>query len=109
MGLGARATAYPRELSGGQKQRVAIARALAMEPRGLLCDEITSALAPELRHEVVSALESLRKDGLMLPLVTHELGFARRLADGRIAETGPTADVLDSPQTKRAQRFLRLL
>ena len=116
VGLGARATAYPRELSGGQKQRVAIARALAMEPRGLLCDEITSALDPELRHEVVSVLESLRKDGLMLLLVTHELSFARRLADrvlvladGEIAETGPTAEVLDHPQSERAQRFLRLL
>ena len=116
VGLGARATAYPRELSGGQKQRVAIARALAMEPRGLLCDEITSALDPELRHEVVSVLESLRKDGLMLLLVTHELGFARRLADrvlvladGEIAETGPTAEVLDRPQSERARRFLRLL
>src|SRR5205807_5260438 len=81
VGLADRADFYPRQLSGGQKQRVAIARALAMQPRGLLCDEITSALDPELKHEVLEVLEDLRKDGLTLLVVTHEIGFARRAAD----------------------------
>lgn len=116
VGLGDRAGAYPRELSGGQKQRVAIARALAMEPRGLLCDEITSALDPELKCEVLAVLEDLRRDGLTLLLVTHEIGFARRaadrvvvLADGCVAEEGPPEDVLDHPQAARTQRFLSRL
>src|SRR6185312_8423833 len=81
VGLGDRAGAYPRQLSGGQKQRVAIARALAMAPRGLLCDEVTSALDPELKYEVLRVLEDLRRDGLTLLMVTHEIGFARRAAD----------------------------
>jgi polar amino acid transport system ATP-binding protein len=113
VGLADRADAYPRELSGGQKQRVAIARALAMEPRGLLCDEITSALDPELKGEVLSVLEDLKRDGLTLIVVTHEIGFARRTADrivvldeGRVIEEGPPSRVLDSPQTPRTQRFL---
>ncbi len=96
VGLADRADAYPQELSGGQKQRVAIARAMAMEPRGLLCDEITSALDPELKSEVLGVLEDLKRDGLTLIIVTHEIGFARRaadrvvvLADGRIIEDGP--------------------
>ena len=76
VGLEDRARAYPSELSGGQKQRVAIARAMAMEPRGLLCDEITSALDPELKNEVLVVLESLKREGLTLILVTHEIGFA---------------------------------
>jgi polar amino acid transport system ATP-binding protein len=114
VGLAERAGAYPRQLSGGQKQRVAIARALAMEPRGLLCDEITSALDPELKNEVLSVLEDLKREGLTLVMVTHEIGFARRaadrvvvLADGRIVEDGTPAQVLDDPQTARAQLFLR--
>ncbi len=114
VGLGDRADAYPRELSGGQKQRVAIARALAMEPRGLLCDEITSALDPELKHEVLGVLEELRAEGLALIVVTHELGFARRSADrivvldgGRVIEDGPPGQVFEQPQTERAQRFFR--
>ncbi len=114
VGLGDRADAYPRQLSGGQKQRVAIARALAMEPRGLLCDEITSALDPELKHEVLGVLEDLRREGISLLMVTHEIGFARRaadrvvvLADGRIIEEGPPRQVLDQPQTPRTQTFLR--
>lgn len=101
VGLSDRAHAYPRELSGGQKQRVAIARALAMEPRGLLCDEITSALDPDLKAEVLAVLEGLRKDGMTLILVTHELAFARRAADrvivledGRVTEDGAPAKVL---------------
>lgn len=106
--------AWPRQLSGGQKQRVAIARALAMQPRGLLCDEITSSLDPELKHEVLMVLEDLKRDGLTLILVTHELGFARRaadrvvvLCDGRILEDGPPAAVLDNPRTERMQTFLQ--
>ena len=114
VGLGDRCDAYPRQLSGGQKQRVAIARALAMQPRGLLCDEITSALDPELKHEVLEVLEDLRRDGLTLFVVTHEIGFARRaadrvlvLADGKIIEEGPPAEVIDQPKTPRTQQFLR--
>jgi len=114
VGLGDRADAYPRQLSGGQKQRVAIARALAMEPRGLLCDEITSSLDPELKNEVLEVLEDLKRDGMTLIMVTHEIGFARRaadrvivLADGKIVEEGPPSQVLDQPQTARTQLFLR--
>ncbi|HEV3117551.1 MAG TPA: amino acid ABC transporter ATP-binding protein [Gemmataceae bacterium] len=114
VGLGDRAAAYPRQLSGGQKQRVAIARALAMEPHGLLCDEITSALDPELKNEVLSVLEDLKRDGMTLLMVTHEIGFARRaadrvvvLADGRIIEDGPPSQVIDKPQVERTQAFLR--
>ncbi len=114
VGLEDRAAAYPCELSGGQKQRVAIARAMAMEPRGLLCDEITSALDPELKSEVLVVLESLKREGLTLVLVTHEIGFAKRaadrvvvLADGKIIEDGPPRQVIDSPQAPRTQQFLR--
>ena len=114
VGLEDRAQAYPSELSGGQKQRVAIARALAMEPRGLLCDEITSALDPELKHEVLAVLEALKRDGLTLILVTHEIGFAKRaadrvvvLADGRIVEDGPPQQVIESPKASRTRQFLR--
>lgn len=113
VGLADRADAYPRQLSGGQKQRVAIARALAMEPRGLLCDEITSALDPELKNEVLQVLEDLKRDGMTLITVTHEIGFARRaadrvvvLADGRVIEEGPPCQVIDQPQTPRTQLFL---
>ena len=113
VGLGDRADAYPQQLSGGQKQRVAIARAMAMAPRGLLCDEITSALDPELKSEVLAVLEDLKRDGLTLILVTHEIGFARRaadrvvvLADGRIIEQGTASQVLDDPQMPRTKQFL---
>lgn len=113
VGLADHSGAYPQELSGGQKQRVAIARAMAMEPRGLLCDEITSALDPELKSEVLSVLESLKRDGLTLILVTHEMGFARRaadrivvLADGKIVEDGPPGQVLDAPRMPRTRQFL---
>ena len=113
VGLADHCEAYPQELSGGQKQRVAIARALAMEPRGLLCDEITSALDPELKSEVLAVLESLKRDGLTLILVTHEMGFAHRaadrivvLADGKIIEDGPPGQVLDDPQMPRTKQFL---
>ena len=114
VGMASHANAFPQQLSGGQKQRVAIARALAMEPRGLLCDEITSALDPELKNEVLSVLEDLKRDGLTLILVTHEIGFARRaadrvvmLCDGRILEEGPPGDVLDHPRTERMATFLK--
>jgi len=113
VGLGDRCDAWPDQLSGGQKQRVAIARALAMQPRALLCDEITSALDPELKGEVLDVLEDLRRDGLTLLLVTHEIGFARRaadrvvvLADGAVIEEGTPAEVLDRPRSPRTQRFL---
>jgi polar amino acid transport system ATP-binding protein len=113
VGLDGHAHAYPLQLSGGQKQRVAIARAMAMEPRGLLCDEITSALDPELKSEVLNVLEDLKRDGLTLILVTHEIGFARRaadrvvvLADGGIVEDGTPSQVLDHPQMPRTRQFL---
>jgi polar amino acid transport system ATP-binding protein len=113
VGLGDRADFYPRQLSGGQKQRVAIARALAMEPRGLLCDEITSALDPELKNEVLAVLADLKQDGMTLLMVTHEIGFARRaadrvavLAEGRVIEAGPPSQVIDNPQTPRTRQFL---
>lgn len=113
VGLGARSHAYPHQLSGGQKQRVAIARALAMEPRGLLCDEITSALDPELKGEVLDVLEDLKREGMTLLMVTHEIGFARRAADrvvvlagGKIVENGPPSQVIDAPQTERTKTFL---
>lgn len=113
VGLEYRAKAFPAQLSGGEKQRVAIARALAMEPKGLLCDEITSALDPELKWEVLEVLADLKREGLTLIVVTHEVGFARRvadrvciLADGRILEEGPPAQVLAHPQIPRVQQFL---
>ncbi len=113
IGLGDRADAYPRQLSGGQKQRVAIARALAMEPRGLLCDEITSALDPELKYELLGVLRELRGEGLSIVMVTHEIGFARRaadrvvvLADGKVVEQGPAAEVIDCPREPRTRTFL---
>jgi ABC-type polar amino acid transport system ATPase subunit len=113
VGLEDRACHFPRQLSGGQKQRVAIARALAMEPKGLLCDEITSALDPRMKKEVLSVLTELKQQGLTLVMVTHEIGFARRAADhvvllagGRVAEEGPPEQVLDAPQTEVARQFL---
>lgn len=114
VGMSGHLHAYPGQLSGGQKQRVAIARALAMEPRGLLCDEITSALDPELKHEVLRVLEDLKRDGLTLLLVTHEMGFARKaadrvvvLCDGKILEDGTPTEVLDNPRTERMKMFLQ--
>ena len=114
VGLADRAQDHPRQLSGGQKQRVAIARALAMQPRGLLCDEITSALDPELKQDVLDVLLRLKGEGMTLLMVTHEIGFARRAADrvvlmaeGQVIEEGPPADVLSAPQTARARQFLQ--
>jgi ABC-type polar amino acid transport system ATPase subunit len=116
VGLEGHADHYPRQLSGGQKQRVAVARALAMEPRGLLCDEITSALDPELKCEVLDVLVDLKRDGLTLLLVTHEIGFARKAADrvvvlagGRIIEEGPPEQVIDQPRTERSRQFFSRL
>jgi polar amino acid transport system ATP-binding protein len=113
VGLGDRAGAYPRQLSGGQQQRVAIARALAMRPAVLLFDEPTSALDPELVGEVLAVIEDLASSGTTMVVVTHEVGFARRVADqvvfmdaGRVVESGPPEQVLDDPQHERTRAFL---
>ncbi|MBP6713534.1 MAG: amino acid ABC transporter ATP-binding protein [Aliarcobacter sp.] len=104
---------YPESLSGGQKQRVAIARSLAMSPKVLLCDEITSALDPELVGEVLKVLETLAKEGMTLILVTHEMNFARDIGDrvifmhqGKVWETGSSDEVFANPQTPELQNFL---
>lgn len=104
---------YSNSLSGGQKQRVAIARSLAMSPKILLCDEITSALDPELVGEVLKVLETLAKDGMTLILVTHEMNFARDIGDrvvfmhqGKVWETGPSDEVFANPKTPELQNFL---
>jgi ABC-type polar amino acid transport system ATPase subunit len=116
VGLGDKLDEYPERLSGGQQQRVAIARALAMDPRVLLFDEVTSALDPELVKEVLDAMRELAGEGMTMIVVTHELGFAREVADrivfmdeGRIVEEGPPARVLDEPREERTQRFLGLV
>jgi polar amino acid transport system ATP-binding protein len=113
VGLAEKFDAWPDQLSGGQQQRVAIARALAMEPSVMLCDEITSALDPELVGEVLKVVESLAEDGMTLLMVTHEMAFARKVSDrvvfmhaGRIHEMGPPADIFGAPQTPELQRFL---
>jgi len=113
VGMAERAEAFPRELSGGERQRVAIARALAMEPSALLGDEITSALDPERKWEVVETLAKLKAEGLTMLLVTHEVALARRLADrvlllaeGKVVEEGSPGELLDSPRTPELQRFL---
>jgi len=112
--LSARADAYPSKLSGGQQQRVAIARALALEPRVLLCDEITSALDPEMVGEVLDVVAELARGGMTMMLVTHEMGFARQAADrvlfmheGRISEQGTAAELLDAPRTAPLQQFVQ--
>ena len=113
VGLAEKAQSYPSQLSGGQQQRVAIARALAMEPAVLLCDEITSALDPELTGEVLKVIEGLARNGMSMILVTHEMGFARKVADqvvfmdeGRVVEAGAPDDLFERPQSPRLQRFL---
>ncbi|GGK91026.1 polar amino acid transport system ATP-binding protein [Curtobacterium luteum] len=113
VGLGDRAGARPRQLSGGQQQRVAIARALALEPSVVLLDEPTSALDPELVGEVLGVIRSLADSGTTLVIVTHEVAFAREVADhvvfldhGRIVEQGPPAQVIDTPQHARTRDFL---
>ncbi len=116
VGLEAKFDAYAEQLSGGQQQRVAIARALAMEPAVLLCDEITSALDPELVGEVLRVVEGLAADGMTLMMVTHEMNFARKVADrvvfmhaGRIHEIGPPAALFGAPQTPELRQFLSAL
>ncbi|KRC10096.1 amino acid ABC transporter ATP-binding protein [Hydrogenophaga sp. Root209] len=113
VGLGEKFDAFPDQLSGGQQQRVAIARALAMQPSVLLCDEITSALDPELVGEVLRVVESLADEGMTLLMVTHEMGFARKVSDrvifmheGRVHEMGPPAKLFGSPETPELQQFL---
>lgn len=113
VGLADKATAYPRQLSGGQQQRVAIARALALEPKLLLFDEPTSALDPELVGEVLDVIKDLADQGTTMIVVTHEIGFAREVADtvvfmddGRIVEQGPPSQVLDAPRHERTKAFL---
>ncbi|MGS0891268.1 ABC transporter permease subunit [Burkholderia stagnalis] len=113
VGLADKADAYPRQLSGGQQQRVAIARALALRPKVLLFDEPTSALDPELVNEVLDVIKELARSGTTLVIVTHEIGFAREVADnvlfmerGRVVEAGPPAVVLDAPTHPRTRAFL---
>ncbi len=113
VGLADKFDAYPTNLSGGQQQRVAIARSLAMNPKVLLCDEITSALDPELVGEVLRVLEQLKAEGMTLILVTHEMNFARDVGDrvvfmnqGKVWESGPSESVFISPQTPELQSFL---
>jgi polar amino acid transport system ATP-binding protein len=114
LGLAAKAADYPDRLSGGQQQRVAIVRALATNPRLLLLDEITAALDPELVGEVLNVVRDLKTDGMTMVLATHEMGFAREvadqvcfLADGRVHERGTPEQIFDSPQQERTQQFLR--
>lgn len=113
VGLGDRASAYPRELSGGQQQRVAIARALAMKPALMLFDEPTSALDPELVGDVLAVMRNLAESGMTMIVVTHEVGFAKEVGDslvfmddGVIVETGRPREILEHPQHRRTQDFL---
>ncbi|QUG73623.1 ATP-binding cassette domain-containing protein (plasmid) [Erwinia sp. E602] len=113
VGLAHRAMAWPRELSGGQQQRVAIARALAMEPEVMLFDEPTSALDPELVGEVLQVMKQLAHSGITMVVVTHEIGFAREVADnivfmdeGKVVESGNARTLLDAPQHPRFREFL---
>jgi polar amino acid transport system ATP-binding protein len=114
VGLAGKEDAYPGNLSGGQQQRVAIARALAMQPRAILFDEPTSALDPELVGEVLAVMRALADQGMTMMVVTHEMGFAREVADrvvfidrGHIVEQGPARAVLSEPQHERTKDFLR--
>jgi polar amino acid transport system ATP-binding protein len=116
VGLADKFEAWPDQLSGGQQQRVAIARALAMSPSVLLCDEITSALDPELVGEVLRVVETLADEGMTLLMVTHEMGFARKVADrvvfmhaGRIHESGPPEQIFGAPQTPELKQFIAAL
>jgi polar amino acid transport system ATP-binding protein len=113
VGLGDKLDTYPVALSGGQQQRVAIARALSMEPKLMLFDEPTSALDPELVGDVLDAMRQLARDGMTMIVVTHEMGFAREVADtvvfmdgGVIVESGPPAEVLGNPREERTRTFL---
>ncbi|GAN80098.1 amino acid ABC transporter ATP-binding protein [Acidocella aminolytica] len=113
VGLEQKFDAYPGQLSGGQQQRVAIARALAMQPLALLCDEITSALDPELVNEVLAVVRDLARQGMTLVMVTHEMRFAREVChrlvfmhQGRLHESGPPEQVFNAPTTAELQQFL---
>ena len=113
VGLADKADNYPSQLSGGQQQRVAIARALAMEPKVMLFDEPTSALDPEMVGEVLDVMRALAQDGMTMAIVTHEMGFAREVADrvlfidgGGILEQGTPAEIFEHPQQERTQNFL---
>jgi len=113
VGLADKANAFPRQLSGGQQQRVAIARALAMQPKIMLFDEPTSALDPEMIKEVLSVIQRLAQEGMTMVIVTHEMGFAREVAnrvlffdDGLILEEGPPSTLFDNPTQSRTKEFL---
>jgi ABC-type polar amino acid transport system ATPase subunit len=113
VGLAEKADVYPEKLSGGQKQRASIARALALEPRIMLFDEVTSALDPELIHEVLAVMRQLATDGMTMVVVTHEMGFAHKVADrvvfmdqGAIVEEGPPASIFGAPREARTRAFL---
>ena len=113
VGIPEQANKYPESLSGGQQQRVAIARGLAMEPKIMLFDEPTSALDPEMINEVLEAMADLARGGMTMVVVTHEMGFARRVADrvvfmdeGRIVEVGPPEHFFENPENERTKRFL---
>ena len=114
VGLVAHAKKFPAELSGGQQQRVAIARALSMDPIAMLFDEPTSALDPELRHEVLKVMQDLAEEGMTMVIVTHEIGFAEKVASrlifidkGRIAEDGNPQTLIENPPSQRLQEFLQ--
>ncbi|KHE00367.1 L-glutamine ABC transporter ATP-binding protein [Pantoea sp. PNA 14-12] len=114
VGLAERANHFPSELSGGQQQRVAIARALAVKPKMMLFDEPTSALDPELRHEVLKVMQDLAEEGMTMVIVTHEVGFARKVASrlifidkGRIAEDGDPDRLISDPPSERLREFLQ--
>ena len=116
VGLEQKADSYPHQLSGGQQQRVAIARALAMRPHVMLFDEVTSALDPELVGEVLEVMRGLADEGMTMMVVTHEMGFAREVADrvvlmdeGRIVETGAPESFFENPETERGEQFLSKL
>lgn len=113
VGLSEKADAYPQSLSGGQQQRVAIARALAMNPDVILFDEPTSALDPEMVGDVLNVMQDLAKDGMTMVIVTHEMGFAKEvadrvifMADGKIVESGTPNELFDHPKEPRTQEFL---
>ncbi|MGI5854258.1 MAG: amino acid ABC transporter ATP-binding protein [Bacillota bacterium] len=113
VGLAEKALSYPRQLSGGQQQRVAIARAMAMQPKVMLFDEPTSALDPEMISEVLNVMKDLAREGITMVCVTHEMGFAREVADrvlfidgGVIVEEGPPNEIFSNPKSERTQLFL---
>jgi ABC-type polar amino acid transport system ATPase subunit len=114
VGLSDKVAAYPDQLSGGQQQRVAIARALAMSPKLMLFDEVTSALDPELVGEVLKVMQDLAEAGMTMVVVTHEMGFARKVADrvlfiheGQIAEEGPTEQIFTAPRNENLRTFIQ--